>query len=387
MAMVQSAPAGPPESGGSSAVPLPSEVKEQMDGIVSIFRAFDTHCSGFISRADLTAVLQTLDPNFDTDNIDVFATMACACTGDADMIRYEELVAWLCEALVPSDVAQGTAECGIASAADEAAMAVFTAMGGYECLEDLGRKSRPENFHCILQGRLYMGGSAVEEAELQTVGITHVVRVLEEEEPAILPHEDLIGSLFLCCADTPDFDLRPRLPEACDFIAAALRSSGRVYVHCGVGRSRSCAVVLAYLLSGERMSLREALAHVFAIRDVSALNLSFLAQIVDYEEDIKNSSSLPLLGAFLAKARIDKNIAEDRSKPFDASEVQTLWRSPKARTRPVETTPMMASLMMKSAVRDLNNFLHGRLDEHSERFRPLTTRCGQALVVWLDEHV
>ena len=63
----------------------------------------------------------------------------------------------------------------------------------------------------------------------------------------------------------PSRGLEDYLDDATSFIAAHIRR-GCVLVHCGAGKSRSVAVVVAYLCRYAGMSLTEALAFVSARR-------------------------------------------------------------------------------------------------------------------------
>ena len=56
-----------------------------------------------------------------------------------------------------------------------------------------------------------------------------------------------------------------------------------MYVHCQMGRSRSAAVVIAYLMKAFDASLRTAYLFLMRRRHCSALNLGFFAQLGDWE--------------------------------------------------------------------------------------------------------
>ena len=79
--------------------------------------------------------------------------------------------------------------------------------------------------------------------------------------------------LYLQAADVPSTDIRPYFIRVRNFIRHALDSGGKVYVHCGRGRSRSASMVLAYLVGECGMSLRSAFAHVLRQRAVPGLDL------------------------------------------------------------------------------------------------------------------
>ena len=89
------------------------------------------------------------------------------------------------------------------------------------------------------------------------------------ENPTVVMHIDLAdGETRRVRPDngkTYGNDLDTFLDDATSFIAAHIRR-GCVLVHCGAGKSRSVAVVVAYLCRYAGMSLTEALAFVSAHR-------------------------------------------------------------------------------------------------------------------------
>merc|ERR1719473_1771057 len=93
-------------------------------------------------------------------------------------------------------------------------------------LGDEAWKSKSSNFHCILENKLYLGGLNVPTEDLQNVGITHVVRILEHEteEDWVIPRNQLQGSLFVLAADVSSMDLRPHFSKVRDFVANALQA-------------------------------------------------------------------------------------------------------------------------------------------------------------------
>lgn len=260
-----------------------------------------------------------------------------------------------------------------ASAVDEAAEFIDTAVR--PLLSHTSRFSGSKTFHCILDGRLYLGGAEVTADELRAVGITHVVRVLENTMHVVLPEDELHSIFSVQVADVQNTDLRPFFPQMCNFVAEALKHGGKVYVHCAQGRSRSCTMVLSYLISEEKMSLRDAWVHVLQRRDVSAINNGFLAQLVDLDEAIHGGQSLPLLAAFVVKNRWNRNVLADSSRKFDAAEFLELWGDPSANTR----DPGMAIVILKASMTSLRRLLEAIPEEDLGSsdcsLEPLHTKC------------
>lgn len=92
-------------------------------------------------------------------------------------------------------------------------------------------------------------------------------------------------------------------------------------------------------------------------RDVSAVNLGFLSQLVDLDIATHGRQSLPLLAAFLIKKRRDRHISADTGQKFDVAELLALWHDQKCQTR----TSGMAKVMVKMAVSDLRKRLQDKV--------------------------
>mmetsp|Transcript_6827 Transcript_6827/g.13020 ORF Transcript_6827/g.13020 Transcript_6827/m.13020 type:complete len:311 (-) Transcript_6827:47-979(-) len=239
-------------------------------------------------------------------------------------------------------------------------------------LADKHRCSGSKTFHCILEAWLYLGGGEVSADDLRAVGITHVVRVLEGTSHRVLPETELGGVFSIQVADVQNSDLRPFFPKMRSFVQDARKKGGKVYVHCAQGRSRSCTMVLSYLIYEESMSLRAAFAHVLQRRDVSAINLGFLAQLIDLDEAVNGKQSLPLLSAFIAKSRWNQNVLQDTSRKFDAFEFLELWRDPSAKTR----DPNLALATLRACIVSLRRLVEGGSAADVDPFiEPLHTKC------------
>lgn len=68
--------------------------------------------------------------------------------------------------------------------------------------------------------------------------------------------------------------------------------SGKVFVHCAMGVSRSGALVLAYLMIYQGLALTEAIAAVRLSRDI-APNSGFLAQLLQLELGLRTERESP----------------------------------------------------------------------------------------------
>ena len=78
--------------------------------------------------------------------------------------------------------------------------------------------------------------------------------------------------------DIPSEDLLSHFPRALSFIKAG-QGAGVVLVHCYHGKSRSAALVTAFLMAKYRISVEEALALLKRKRSVVSPNPGFMAQL------------------------------------------------------------------------------------------------------------
>lgn len=137
----------------------------------------------------------------------------------------------------------------------------------------------------ILEGALYQGSAsqASDYRIIKNLHITHVVNATANSPDAF---SNILCYLRLRLSDDAQQDLVKALPLASNFIHKALRSepSGRVLVHCSMGKSRSSALTLAFLMEHRRWSLLHALRWLKERRACTAPNINFLQQLLSYEE-------------------------------------------------------------------------------------------------------
>jgi len=129
---------------------------------------------------------------------------------------------------------------------------------------------------------LWLGSleAAQDWQRLQEQGIRHVITCGRGLETC-LP-EGVTRELSLKVDDLDEVDILEHLPPASDILDQLLSRMQSVLVHCAMGRSRSAAVVIAYVMRKEHLSYTEALSSVQAVRPEVLPNTGFSRQLAWY---------------------------------------------------------------------------------------------------------
>lgn len=123
---------------------------------------------------------------------------------------------------------------------------------------------------------VFLGSAAcVNAAAVANLRVSHVLSIVDRRMAA--PP----GTTHRLCRvpDEESADLTPVMRVALPFLAAALRSGGRVLVHCDRGASRSASVVIAHLMQHGGLDLPAALSHVKQHRPCVRPNSGFMRQL------------------------------------------------------------------------------------------------------------
>lgn len=144
----------------------------------------------------------------------------------------------------------------------------------------------PKGFSEILIGKLWLGSGrdARQKQKLQELGITHIVNCAIEWKnhyPSSFIY--LNGNVL----DNEGQDLSVFFSEAFDFLDDVFKvPSHRVFIHCVVGKSRSAALTMAYLMRSQHLTLKHAYNHVKACRPIVCPNDGFMRQLMTFEMHI-----------------------------------------------------------------------------------------------------
>jgi len=141
--------------------------------------------------------------------------------------------------------------------------------------------------------------------------------------------------------DEEDANILQYVPIAVSFIVKALKSEGsKVLVHCEAGRSRSAAIIVAYLMQVEHKYFEDAIMTLTAINCNICPNMGFCDQLRLYEDmgcriNERHPGYRQFFAEQLAQMRVDDGYVEEASLAdvdnTGSSETQTQIRCRKCR--------------------------------------------------------
>eukprot|EP00906_Rhabdomonas_costata_P020940 RCo030464 len=143
----------------------------------------------------------------------------------------------------------------------------------------------PDTASQVLEA-LWMSSQATARdlAELRRLRITHIVAVGVGTR-AVFPEVFQYMVLDDVC-DTENDLISHHFWPSVRFIEAAIAGGGRVLVHCGKGASRSAAIILAYLMYSQRLSLRDCFLRLRQCRPIANPNKGFWRQLQGFEREL-----------------------------------------------------------------------------------------------------
>jgi len=151
-------------------------------------------------------------------------------------------------------------------------------------------------------------------------GITHILGVTQFGEVAKFLDENKFVYKIIVMHDEVDCDLRQYFDDSFSFIQSCLRDSGRIFVHCNQGRSRSATLVTAYLMRVNKWSFLQALGYLQSKRPSCHPNEGFVQQLIKYEHDLSSFFGWNDQSAIL----LEKNQQNEEEEPVDLPKVEIL---------------------------------------------------------------
>ncbi|KAF8051286.1 hypothetical protein N665_1751s0002 [Sinapis alba] len=133
---------------------------------------------------------------------------------------------------------------------------------------------------------IYVGGDAVAKDKdiLKNNGITHVLNCVGFICPEYFKSDFCYRSLWL--RDSPSEDITSILYDVFDYFEDVREQSGRIFVHCCQGVSRSTSLVIAYLMWREGQSFDDAFQYVKSARGIADPNMGFACQLLQCQKRV-----------------------------------------------------------------------------------------------------
>lgn len=149
---------------------------------------------------------------------------------------------------------------------------------------ELKRHSKVPHGMSLIMDYLYLGSGkdAQDKDTLQSSGVTTVLNVTAEWRTS---HEQDFKHHRISLNDNIKQSLEKAMDDACEIIYKVKSASppGKILVHCVMGRSRSAAIVMAYLVRYENMTLKDAFELTHKARPIVRPNSRFLADLIQWE--------------------------------------------------------------------------------------------------------
>jgi len=147
----------------------------------------------------------------------------------------------------------------------------------------------PHGVSEILTEFLYLGSArdAKDKQQLLNLNIQCVLNCAKEWKNY---HTDVFTYYSANFLDTEDQNMSVQFGPCFTFIAK--KENKKILVHCIVGKSRSAALVIAYLMKSQGMTLREAYDHVKCKRNIIQPNEGFMEQLIQFELQLHQKSTM-----------------------------------------------------------------------------------------------
>lgn len=165
-------------------------------------------------------------------------------------------------------------------------------------------------------GNLHIGGlyALYQPNLVKAAGVTHVLSIIDFDFYELKESSDFLKSqnythLVIPIEDDPNEDLLQHFEQMCSFIEEGLLGGGGVFVHCAMGKSRSAAAIVAYLMWKFGFPVEDALSQVCEGRPVCGPNPGFMEQLAVYEQMLSKPNKAEMQHVY-------EDWARDRFKGF-----------------------------------------------------------------------
>ncbi|KAF7721435.1 hypothetical protein EC973_004680 [Apophysomyces ossiformis] len=179
----------------------------------------------------------------------------------------------------------------------------------------------------IVPGFLYLGpevSTPMQAKKLKAKSIRRILNMAEECDDDVPGLKQTFIYTKVAARDTIEMkDVDTTLQKAVKVIDESKKHHEPIYVHCKAGKSRSVAVILAYLVLSEHWTLKRAYRHVIKARPNASPNIGFMAELMKLEESVHGRAS-----SFAGPEwqRIDTSHPPSPDTQTEIGKVQKAWR-------------------------------------------------------------
>jgi len=134
----------------------------------------------------------------------------------------------------------------------------------------------------IITGLLYLGSleDAISKIDMEKLNIKIIYNVAKECRSEYFHLGIKVNNYPII--DSPKFKINPYIDRIIDDMHRNIINRDPVFIHCRMGRSRSVAIILAYLIKYNNKTLSESLQYVKNQRGINP-NVGFMTELVDFE--------------------------------------------------------------------------------------------------------
>lgn len=139
---------------------------------------------------------------------------------------------------------------------------------------------------------LYLTGiGGILEENIRDLKIVCIINCTHEMPIAKMKN---VRSLRVPVDDDTDENLFIYLDDVATVIHYVSKRGGRTLVHCMAGASRSCTMILAYLIKYQEYTLKNAFCYLKSLRPCCRPNMAFFEQLIRYETFYRKNNSVKL---------------------------------------------------------------------------------------------
>ena len=145
---------------------------------------------------------------------------------------------------------------------------------------------------------VFVGGevAARDLQQLQRLGVTHVINAAAVALEDFFPSHFSYLNLFLC--DSPDEPIYALFPVIINLIDEVEKGGGKIFVHCHQGVSRSCSLVISYVMWRKGLSYHEAYCFVREYRTICSPNPGFIVNLMRFQNQLENREEKSFLWCY-----------------------------------------------------------------------------------------